>query len=469
MEGSQQFRLKWNNYHVNITNSFDSLRLDEDFVDVTVACDGFQTKAHRMVLSACSPYFRELLKSNPHPHPIVILRDVDRRHLELLLDYMYHGEVNVAQAHLADFLKVAEMLKVKGLADDRPSNAPADPTTNGRSGSESPAAPAVGPPEKRRRRSPPAGRAMKREPSPEPDWGPEAPEPEPAPADGLSERLPDGPVPSPSPETGTGQPGEPGPSLGASYDTGQESPLAQDPVTRLMSCPHCTHLSNNYGKLKAHIGKVHFPVPVTCADCGKVCKNKYAMQVHKSKYHRRTWKTVPSAPRVPSPVGWSLQPAGGGPGTEDRGGTSAPGQGGPLGPGQGGPIGPGQGGLMGPGSAPGPVPLSVSGGPMLSVPAGPLVSGAAGSLASGPMGPLASIPAGPEVSGPFQGPFRLPRDELAPPPVPVQGSPLTLGEVPGPVLVRDSAPPETQQKMDVPSPSAGLDLTRKPALNPGQS
>ena len=62
MDGSQQFRLKWNNYHVNIATSFDFLRVEEDFVDVTVACDGFQTKAHRMVLSACSPYFRELLK-----------------------------------------------------------------------------------------------------------------------------------------------------------------------------------------------------------------------------------------------------------------------------------------------------------------------------------------------------------------------------------------------------------------------
>ncbi|XP_037085281.1 broad-complex core protein isoforms 1/2/3/4/5-like isoform X4 [Pollicipes pollicipes] len=119
MEGNQQFCLKWNNYHVNIANSFDSLRVDEDFVDVTLACDGFHMKAHRMVLSACSPFFRQLLKSNPHPHPIVILRDVSQQNMVLLLDFMYHGEVNVAQEQLAEFLKVAELLKVKGLADDK--------------------------------------------------------------------------------------------------------------------------------------------------------------------------------------------------------------------------------------------------------------------------------------------------------------------------------------------------------------
>ena len=53
-----------------------------------------------------------------------------RRNLQLLLDYMYHGEVNVAQAQLTDFLKVAEMLKIKGLADDRPSDSVADITSN---------------------------------------------------------------------------------------------------------------------------------------------------------------------------------------------------------------------------------------------------------------------------------------------------------------------------------------------------
>ncbi|MPC73057.1 Broad-complex core protein isoforms 1/2/3/4/5 [Portunus trituberculatus] len=58
----QHFCLRWNNYRTNITAEFETLREGEHFVDVTLACDGQQLKAHKVVLSACSPYFKELLQ-----------------------------------------------------------------------------------------------------------------------------------------------------------------------------------------------------------------------------------------------------------------------------------------------------------------------------------------------------------------------------------------------------------------------
>merc|ERR1711860_66205 len=113
----QQFCLRWNDFQTNMVSSFKHLRDEKSFTDVTLACEGQTTKAHKMVLSACSPYFKSLLEENPAKHPIIILKDVSFAHLSAILEFMYAGEVNVAQDQLPAFLKTAERLKVKGLAE----------------------------------------------------------------------------------------------------------------------------------------------------------------------------------------------------------------------------------------------------------------------------------------------------------------------------------------------------------------
>ncbi|ETN67626.1 hypothetical protein AND_000554 [Anopheles darlingi] len=113
----QQYALKWNDFQSSILSSFRHLRDEEDFVDVTIACDTRSFTAHKVVLSACSPYFRKLLKANPCEHPIVILRDVRSDDIENLLRFMYNGEVHIGQDQLSDFLKTAQLLQVRGLAD----------------------------------------------------------------------------------------------------------------------------------------------------------------------------------------------------------------------------------------------------------------------------------------------------------------------------------------------------------------
>ncbi|KAL2733826.1 longitudinals lacking protein-like [Vespula squamosa] len=113
----QQFFLKWNDFQSNMVSSFKHLRDEKSFTDVTLACDGQTCKAHKMVLSACSPYFKSLLEENPSKHPIIILKDVAYSHLQAILEFMYAGEVNVSQDQLPAFLKTADRLKVKGLAE----------------------------------------------------------------------------------------------------------------------------------------------------------------------------------------------------------------------------------------------------------------------------------------------------------------------------------------------------------------
>ncbi|XP_053692963.1 protein tramtrack, beta isoform isoform X1 [Sabethes cyaneus] len=120
---SQRFCLRWNNHQTNLLSVFDQLLHAETFTDVTLAVEGQYLKAHKMVLSACSPYFQTIFISHPEKDPIVILKDVPFKDMKCLLDFMYRGEVSVDQDRLAAFLRVAESLRIKGLTevnDDKP-------------------------------------------------------------------------------------------------------------------------------------------------------------------------------------------------------------------------------------------------------------------------------------------------------------------------------------------------------------
>ncbi|XP_076754535.1 uncharacterized protein LOC143425533 isoform X2 [Xylocopa sonorina] len=114
--------LRWNSYHSNMQNSFPSLLDTEQFVDVTLACEGRSLKCHKMILSACSDYLADLLRENPCQHPIILMKDLKFWEVEALVKFMYRGEVNVAHDKLPQLLNAAEALQVKGLAGPNPSS-----------------------------------------------------------------------------------------------------------------------------------------------------------------------------------------------------------------------------------------------------------------------------------------------------------------------------------------------------------
>lgn len=124
-----QFCLKWNNFQTSIITAFESLQNTEDLADVTLTCEGISVKAHKIILSACSPYFRTVFKENPCPHPIVILKDVFYIDLLAVLNFMYHGEVLVSKDQLKSFLQTAEVLQVSGLNGYNDFNAKHVPTS----------------------------------------------------------------------------------------------------------------------------------------------------------------------------------------------------------------------------------------------------------------------------------------------------------------------------------------------------
>ncbi|XP_037937139.1 modifier of mdg4 isoform X2 [Teleopsis dalmanni] len=127
MAATQQYSLRWNNYFRHLTYALDNHRTNDDFVDVSLCCDGRKIKAHKVVLSSCSSYFKEIFKENPHPHPVIIFKFIKFEDLNSIIEFMYQGEVNVQQEALQSFLQTAELLSVQGLTTEEKEKPKAPP------------------------------------------------------------------------------------------------------------------------------------------------------------------------------------------------------------------------------------------------------------------------------------------------------------------------------------------------------
>ena len=113
---AEKLCLQYNDFKENVIGSLSNLKDDKDFLDVTLASeDGKQVKAHKVVLLMSSPFFRNLLKRNKHPHPLIFMRGVKSDDLLAIVDFIYHGEANVCQGNLDYFLAIAEELQLRGL------------------------------------------------------------------------------------------------------------------------------------------------------------------------------------------------------------------------------------------------------------------------------------------------------------------------------------------------------------------
>ena len=113
---SEKLCLQWNDFKENARSAFGSLREDNDFADVTLACeDGKQFEVHKVILASSSPFFQNILRRNKHSHPLIYMRGLKSEDLVAIIDFLYCGEANIYQENLDSFLAIAEELQLKGL------------------------------------------------------------------------------------------------------------------------------------------------------------------------------------------------------------------------------------------------------------------------------------------------------------------------------------------------------------------
>ena len=102
----EAFSLKWEKFHSNVSKSFGLLRNEGYLYDVTLVGDDHQqVSAHKLVLSACSEYFKDIFKNNnkPNVHPLLCLNGVSSEDINNVMDYIYKGWLKCIKQAFKDF------------------------------------------------------------------------------------------------------------------------------------------------------------------------------------------------------------------------------------------------------------------------------------------------------------------------------------------------------------------------------
>jgi len=318
MASSEKFCLRWNDFESNISVAFRDLREEKDFFDITLACDdSSQVQAHKVILSACSPWFRNVLRQNPHQHPLLYLKGVKYKELVSVLNFMYQGEVNVAQEELNSFLAVAEDLRVKGLTQNNSSSDSKSKSDPAPVKASRPAPPVSDPPPKRPRPAP-VQSYQQQQPQDDDEIQEVMPvKAEPGTAVGAAAVEPQHHYqPDPQP-AGTvaldeayadesydyGQYGEGGYDDGSGgFDPNTGMPLAGADGNKDLDvevrkhlkkldgkwlCCVCGHSARDKGRAWEHVEAKHMESGgYTCSLCLKFCPTASSLRGHKEKYHK---------------------------------------------------------------------------------------------------------------------------------------------------------------------------------------
>ena len=116
MDQPAKYQLSFNNFQSCTSNAFHNLLTNQEFTDVTLACEeDVQIRAHKVILSSMSSFFHKILSRNHHQHPLIYLKDIKQRELQSIINFIYMGETEIENEDLDVFMKSANDLGINGL------------------------------------------------------------------------------------------------------------------------------------------------------------------------------------------------------------------------------------------------------------------------------------------------------------------------------------------------------------------
>jgi len=115
----EKYNLNWHTYSDHLREMLHNMMKTGNLTDVTLVCDEQrQFKAHKIVLSACSTVFKNIIDSLPLNSSEIYLKGIQHQEMESILDFMHFGVATFFQGRMKEFLNVAKNLEIKEISKD---------------------------------------------------------------------------------------------------------------------------------------------------------------------------------------------------------------------------------------------------------------------------------------------------------------------------------------------------------------
>ena len=90
----REFYLGYKYFQTNAAKTFQGLWNDQNYSDVTLATgDDKVIRAHKIILSSSSAFFRNIFDKYPQQNPFIYLKDNKYKYLNWVLEFIYTGHI----------------------------------------------------------------------------------------------------------------------------------------------------------------------------------------------------------------------------------------------------------------------------------------------------------------------------------------------------------------------------------------
>ena len=111
--------ISWNGFSRHTAKMLQHMLVSTEYSDVTLVCaDNVKLKAHKVVLSSCSPLLKAKIDEANNGEVEINLKEIDNIEMKLMLKFMYLGNAAIQEERTSSFLDAARVLQLKDISQD---------------------------------------------------------------------------------------------------------------------------------------------------------------------------------------------------------------------------------------------------------------------------------------------------------------------------------------------------------------